>query len=167
MARIPVCPHSDHVKQDDKQKRVRVVLVDDSAIVRERVAELLATVSGIELVGQAPDIATGSMIIKDLAPDVVVLDISMPGGSGIELLKEIKQKKSSPVVIMFTTEDNAQLRRQCFQFGADYFFQKPTEFSMALEVCTQLGRMIARSTAEEAMHQNKRQPVGANRGGEQ
>lgn len=69
-----------------------------------------------------------------LRPDVVILDINMPGGSGIEVLHDIKQLSPSPRVIMLTNYSQPQYRRKCLDAGADHFFDKSTEFEKIRDV---------------------------------
>ena len=69
-----------------------------------------------------------------LKPDAVILDIRLPGRSGIQVLKEIKAAHPETVVIMLTNYDFDQYRRQCLQLGADYFFNKTLEFEKVMTV---------------------------------
>jgi DNA-binding NarL/FixJ family response regulator len=64
----------------------------------------------------------------------VVLDISMPGGSGMYVLETVKKDRPVPVVIMLTNFAHDQYRQKCLQLGADYFFDKSTEFERVIEV---------------------------------
>ena len=112
---------------------VRVVLVDHSAIVREHVAALLATLEGVEVVGQASDVATGKSLIQQLRPDVLVLDIGLPGESGINLLKAVRPEIASLVIIMFSMYSDPYCRRVCAEAGADYFFDKALEIEGLVE----------------------------------
>ena len=66
--------------------------------------------------------------ISRLQPDAVILDIRMPGGSGIDVLKKIKKNYPSTLVIMFTNYPTAQYRKRCLDLGTDFFFDKSTEF---------------------------------------
>jgi DNA-binding NarL/FixJ family response regulator len=117
---------------------LRVLLVDDSLLVRERVADFLSAVEGVAVVGQAADVSTGARLIRELRPDVVVLDINLAGENGMELLRSVKQEKLSIQVIMFTHYDHPALRQKCAEAGADYFFCKSTDLDEMLEVCRQL-----------------------------
>src|SRR4051794_3759620 len=114
---------------------IRIVLVDDSPLFLERLATLLSGVPGVDVVGQANDVPSGLKLIQEICPDVLVLDIGLPGQSGIELLSVIKQREPSPVVIMLTNYNIRQMRERCMELGADFYFYKPDEFEKALEVC--------------------------------
>ncbi|NJN92776.1 MAG: response regulator transcription factor [Anaerolineales bacterium] len=107
---------------------IKVFIADDSIIVREHLVIMLDELSGVEMVGQAEDVAEAVSAIQNLQPDVVILDIRMPGGSGIDVLQNIKQDGAGPVVIMLTNYPFAGYRKKCLQAGADFFLDKSTEF---------------------------------------
>ena len=111
----------------------KVLIVDDSEQIRERLAVLLSESSEIRLVGQAGNSLEALEAVQRLRPDIVILDIRLPGVSGIEVLKEIKARYPEVVVIMLTNFDYAQYRRQCRRMGADYFLNKTLEFEKIVE----------------------------------
>ena len=118
-----------------------VFIVDDSPVVRDRLAAMIAEVPNVEVVGQA-DIAFEAIYsIRRLRPAVVVLDISMPGGSGMYVLETVKKDRPVPVVIMLTNFAQEQYRQKCLQLGADYFFDKSTEFERVTEVLRQISTL--------------------------
>ncbi len=89
---------------------------------------MLADIEGIEVVGHAEDCLKALEGIDSSKPDVVILDIRMAGGNGIDVLKRVKNNTPAPVVIMFTNYPYPQYRKNCMGAGADYFFDKSTEF---------------------------------------
>jgi DNA-binding NarL/FixJ family response regulator len=118
--------------------RQPVFIVDDSPVVRDRLVAMIAELPNVEVVGQA-DIAFEAIhSIRQLRPSVVVLDISMPGGSGMYVLESIKKDRPGPLVIMLTNFAHDQYRQKCLQLGADYFFDKSTEFERVTEVLRQI-----------------------------
>ena len=116
---------------------MKVFIADDSVQIRERLIEMLSELPEIEIIGVAGDAPEAIRDIWKLNPDMVILDIRMPGGSGIEVLKEIKEK-SHPVVVMLTNYPYPQYRKKCMDLGADYFFDKSTEFEKVTEVLKRL-----------------------------
>ncbi len=108
--------------------QIKVLLVDDSLIVRERLVAILDELAGIEIVGQAENVSEAINLIKQLQPDVVILDIRMPGGSGIEVLHHIKQRGVGVMVIILTNYSFPEYRQRCLNAGADFFLDKSTEF---------------------------------------
>jgi DNA-binding NarL/FixJ family response regulator len=111
----------------------QVLIVDDSEQIRERLITLLAESTQIRIVGEAENVREALVAMAHLRPDTVILDIRMPGRSGIELLKEIKARYPEVTVIMLTNFDYAQYRRQCRQLGADHFLNKSLEFEKIVD----------------------------------
>jgi DNA-binding NarL/FixJ family response regulator len=117
---------------------MKVFIVDDSAVVRERLIGMLTELPEIEIAGQAKNAPDAIQSIRKLKPDITILDIRMPGGNGIEVLKEIKKDKPSPLIIILTNYPYPQYRKKCMEGGADYFFDKSTEFEKIIEVLKKL-----------------------------
>lgn len=113
---------------------MRVVVVDDAIVVRERLIKMFSEIPSLAIVGEAGNSFEALNIIEEKQPDVVVLDIKMPGDSGIEVLRRIKKKNSSIIVIVLTNYPLSQYRAKCFEYGADYFFDKSEEYSKVTEV---------------------------------
>ncbi|MGC3958607.1 MAG: response regulator [Verrucomicrobiota bacterium] len=116
----------------------RVVLVDDSAVVRERVAATLSSLGGVQVVGQAGDVPDGLRLVRETKPDLLILDIGLPGESGITLLETAKQEQLVPLIMMLTNQDHPKLRQHCAELGADFYFHKPTEFEKMIDLCFEL-----------------------------
>ena len=114
----------------------QVLIVDDSKQIRERLVSLLSESGQIRIVAQAGNGQEAMDALRRLKPDTVILDIRLPGKSGIQLLKEIKTRYPEIMVIMLTNFDNAQYRRECRQLGADYFFNKTLEFELIVDTIT-------------------------------
>jgi DNA-binding NarL/FixJ family response regulator len=81
------------LRSADLSSRTRIILVDDHAIVRRGVKALLEYEPDFDIIGEASDGAAGLELVERLRPDVVVTDLCMPVMSGVELLKELKQRK--------------------------------------------------------------------------
>jgi len=113
---------------------MKVLIADDSQIVRERLAYLLGDVEGVEIVGQAEDAVEGSNLAETLRPDVAILDVRMPRGSGLDVLRSIKRANPSATVIVLTNFVDPEARQLCLARGADYFFDKSIEFDKAVDV---------------------------------
>jgi DNA-binding NarL/FixJ family response regulator len=116
---------------------MKVLVVDNSGIVRERLKDMLSEVIEGEAIGQAQDIPEALEMLHKLNSDVVILDIEMPGRSGIDLLREIKKGKQPPLAIILTNQSYPQYRRVCMDAGADFFFDKSTEFDKVAQVLKQ------------------------------
>ena len=111
----------------------QVLIVDDSEQIRQRLVTLLAESAQIRIVGQAGNSLEALEAVRRLKPDTVILDIRLPGTSGIELLKQIKAMHPEMKVIMLTNFDYALYRQQCRQLGADHFLNKTLEFEKIVD----------------------------------
>jgi two-component system response regulator DesR len=111
-----------------------VLIADDSAIVRDRLADLLREVSGVSIVGETEDVAGTLDGIRRLRPAVVVLDINMPGGSGLDVLKWIRQEGLAAVVIVLTNFAFPEYEQKARAYGASAFLNKSSEFMKAVEL---------------------------------
>ena len=134
------------MKLASRKFRKEVFIVDDSRLVRERLVDLLSEVKDVVIVGQAGAATEAIRAIQMLRPKVVVLDISMPGGSGLLVLEEIKKSSSPPVVIMLTNFANDPYKQKCLGLGAEYFFDKSTEFDKVKEVLEHFRALRAQPT---------------------
>ena len=113
---------------------IKVFIADDSLIVREHLVTMFDELAGIEVVGQAGNVTEAISAIRLLQPDAVILDILMPGGSGIKVLENIKQAGAGPMVIVLTNYPYPVFRQKCLQAGADFFLDKSTEFGQIPEL---------------------------------
>jgi DNA-binding NarL/FixJ family response regulator len=117
---------------------MKVIIADDSKILRERIISMLSTIPGVEIVAEAENSHEAMKYIEKLKPDVLILDIRMPNGNGIEVLKSIKQKKLSLIKIILTNYPLQQYKVKCFELGADYFFDKANEFEALKQIVEDL-----------------------------
>jgi DNA-binding NarL/FixJ family response regulator len=104
------------------KKPIKLVIADDSDEIRRLMDLLLSEIDGIAVCGKAKNGIEALQMVTELSPDVVLLDVSMPGKSGIEVLQEIRKDDQSTKIIMFTIDP--QLRDYCLNAGANYFFSK-------------------------------------------
>lgn len=117
---------------------MRIFIVDDSAVVRERLIEVLSGLPTGQIIGQAVGAAEAVEAIRRMRPDVVILDLHLLEGNGIQVLQQIKKDAPGPIVLVLTNYPYPQYRKQCLETGADYFFDKSLEFDMVHEVIRQL-----------------------------
>lgn len=120
-----------------------VFLVDDSAPLRERLVELLGGLTGLQVVGQASGVDEAIRAIGQTQPDLVILDLRLADGSGIEVLGRIKSRPPFPAVIVLTNYPYPQYRKRCLEMGAEFFFEKQAELSQLLEVVQRLAHPAA------------------------
>jgi DNA-binding NarL/FixJ family response regulator len=121
---------------------MKIFIVDDSQIICARLVTWLSDLEGAEMAGFAHNAAEAVESIRRVEPDVVILDLRMPGGSGIEVLHAIKELHPAPLVIMVTSAPLSLSRyeRKCVASGADFFFDKSNEFQKIGEVLKGLNR---------------------------
>jgi two-component system, NarL family, response regulator DevR len=102
-------------------------IVDDTTILRQRLSALIADITGISLIGSAERASEATDAITATRPDIVILDLRLAEGSGLEVLKNVKRLETPPTVIVFTDQDTSQHRKMCLEHGADYFLGKTDE----------------------------------------
>ena len=107
-------------------KKIRVVVVDDSALVRSLLSEILNGQPDMECVGAANDPLIAREMIRELDPDVITLDIEMPKMDGLEFLSRLMRLRPMPVVMISTlTERGAEVTMRALELGAVDFVAKP------------------------------------------
>lgn len=99
-----------------------MLIVDDHAAVREGLKSLIATIGELELAGEAADGAAALRLARTQAPDIVVLDNNMKGGSGIELIADLRQTIPGARIVMFSLD--ASVRELAIAAGADAYVSK-------------------------------------------
>jgi DNA-binding NarL/FixJ family response regulator len=106
---------------------MNVFIVDDSEVVCSGLESMLSEIEGVRVTGKAQDVRGAVEAIQRLQPDFVILDIRLIDGSGIDVLKEIKKRDPSPMVLVLTNYPYPQYRKKCLDMGAEYFLDKVTE----------------------------------------
>ncbi|MGZ5575311.1 MAG: response regulator [Methylobacter sp.] len=107
--------------------KIRVLIIDDSLLIRKVLTEILNSSPDIQVVGTAEDPFIAREMIKQLNPDVLTLDIEMPRMDGITFLRNLMRLRPMPVVmISVLTESNAEVTLTALELGAVDFISKPT-----------------------------------------
>jgi len=110
--------------------QIRVLIVDDHQIVRQGIRSLLSNYSEFDIVGEAANGVVALRLIKQLAPDVTLLDIRMPGESGLDILKQIRQIQPDARVLMLTSFDDDEYVMSALKSGAQGFVLKSVSDEM-------------------------------------
>lgn len=106
--------------------KIKVLIVDDSAMVRQTLGEILSSDPAIEVVGTASDPYAAAKRLEEVVPDVITLDIEMPRMDGITFLRKLMTQHPLPVVICSTlTETGAETTLKALEFGAVEIITKP------------------------------------------
>ena len=114
--------------------KIKVFIVDDSNLMRERLIAVLSQKSDILIVGQAEGVSGTLDRIVETQPHYVFLDIRIKDGNGMQLLQKIKQWPDPPIVVMLTNFPHPEYQKRCFELGADFFFDKSSEFNDVVAV---------------------------------
>lgn len=111
---------------------IRVLIVDDSALMRKVLTDLLSGVPAIEVVGAAKDADEAVRRVEALAPDVVTLDVEMPGMSGVDAIPRLLAIRPVPIVMVSShTREGAEITLACLERGAVDFLPKPERHQLA------------------------------------
>jgi two-component system, NarL family, invasion response regulator UvrY len=114
-------------------KRISVLLVDDHAVVREGYRRLLERDESLVVAGEAASAADAMRLDADLRPDVVVLDIALPGVSGIEILRRIIARRPDACVLMFSMYHDGIYASRAIDAGARGFLSKASAPDLLVE----------------------------------
>lgn len=101
----------------------KVLIIDDSSTIRKLVSKCVTTVGG-EIVGQAEDGEEGLEKFRELSPDIVLLDVTMPNKDGRQCLREILQYNPDAFVIMLSSINSQDVVSECLDIGAKAFLNK-------------------------------------------
>ena len=107
---------------------MKVIIADDSRLMRERIREAISTFRGVEIVSETD---TGLKTLEELnkhCPDLAIIDIRMPDKNGLEVMKEFRTKNKTTKIIILTNYAYDQYKDRAFENGADYFFGKSEDF---------------------------------------
>ncbi len=113
---LTICP--------GKELSLKILIIDDAELIRNRLIRFLSRFGAIEQVLEAKDVAEGISKYEKYHPEIVLLDIRMPGGSGFDILKYIKSTDSESRVLIITNYSSEQYRKESMEVGSDYFFDK-------------------------------------------
>jgi DNA-binding NarL/FixJ family response regulator len=107
---------------------LKILIVDDTEIVLERLFDMIAELESVDSVLKSNSYNQTVELIKQQAPDVILVDLQLPGKNGIELLKYVKRNYPAVKTIIVTNSASEFYRDLCNSLGADYFIDKSTEF---------------------------------------
>lgn len=106
----------------------QIYIVEDSAAIRARLAEMLGRLRGVRVIGESAGASQAVADILSLRPDSVLLDLNLNGTSGMQVLRAIHPQAPNIVFVVLTNHAEPQYRRACERAGASYFLDKSTEF---------------------------------------
>jgi two-component system response regulator DevR len=116
---------------------MKVFLVENSPLVRDRLRSLIAAVQGVELVGEAASAPDALQGIRSSRAEAVVLDLHLDGGSGFDVLRDLRQSVPAVAVYVLTSFASETYRRAAQRLGARGFFDKASEIPLLLAVLSE------------------------------
>ncbi len=120
-----------------RREEMRVLLADDSEIVRRRLATLIGDIPNVDVIGEAADVTLALTAYQRLRPDTVIIDLHMPG-NGFRLIEALGNQTPKATILVLTNYPYPQYRDRSLAAGADYFFDKSTEFLSVVQVLKEL-----------------------------
>lgn len=112
------------------KKKFIILIVDDNMSFADRMVEILDDLDNVGYISVAANYEEAHRLFLEQSPDLVLLDINLPGKNGIELLKFFKKTNWEGEVIMITNHTNDYYRQQCKELGAKHFLDKSNDFSL-------------------------------------
>jgi NarL family two-component system response regulator LiaR len=149
-----------------EQKTIRVLVVDDHAVVRKGIGALLAETEGIEVIGEAGDGQEAMAQADALSPDVILMDLVMPGVDGIEATRQIAAGKAGPPILVLTSFAGDDKVFPAIKAGALGYLLKDSEPADLVEAIQQVHRgepslppSIAQKVLKELRRPSARPPT--------
>lgn len=133
---------------------IKILVVDDHAVVRSGVREFLSSVNNFEVVAEATTGSQALSIVESTALDVVLLDISLPDINGLEVLKCIRQQRSELPVLMFSSYPETELATKAYELGVSGYLNKsgpPSEILVAINKVALGARYISPALTEKLL----------------
>jgi DNA-binding response OmpR family regulator len=106
---------------------MKALIVEDSDLIRTDLLEIFKEFENLTVL-QAENGQSALKIFEDEAPELIILDLGLPYLSGFEVLRKIKNKKPSVIIVVFTNHSEKYFVDICEKYGADHFFDKSTQF---------------------------------------
>lgn len=114
---------------------LKVVLIEDSLLLRQTMGEVLGEMAGLEVVGGAADEAAAIELLLHQRPDLAIVDLELRSGSGLGVLRALAREPERfgrPRAVVFSHHDHALLRERCLALGVERFFDKATQMAELL-----------------------------------
>lgn len=109
-------------------ERLRILLVEDQTVLREGLKQLVDSEEGMSVVGEAGTVAEAISLSQRVRPDVVLLDLKLPDGSGLDAARSMLAGKDPPAVLVLSTYEDVALVRAALDLGASGYIPKSASF---------------------------------------
>ncbi len=151
---------------------IRVLIADDHAVVREGIRQVLSPKHGFEVVAEAENSAQTLALMRDHEPDIVLLDITMPGKSGLDITSDLRSEFPDIPVLMLTMHDRGEYVLEAVRAGAKGYVLKdalPNQLRQAVRTVVEGQEYFSEETSSklsdalrtEIAHERKRSSLGA------
>ena len=117
---------------------MRILLADDSVLILERLREMCSNYRQVEIVGMCKNGIDALAALQNLKPDLAIVDLKMPGLSGLEVLSEIRKEDKILKFILLTLHSSDYHRLMAIHAGTDYFFSKADDFEKVANVVSEM-----------------------------
>ena len=117
---------------------MKVLIADDSELILDALQEMLSCFGQAEIVASCHNGTDTLNAIQALKPDLAIVDLKMPGLTGLEVLSEISKENKTTIFIIFTFFSSDYYRQLAIEAGADYFFSKEDDFGKIAEVVEEM-----------------------------
>lgn len=137
----------------DQREPIRIVIADDHRVVRSGLRLLLCEEQGLDVVGEAGDAAQAARLVAELDPDVLLLDISMPGRSGLDVIPELRESSPDTAIVVLTMQSDPAFAARAIRNGAAAFILKDaahTELVQAIRTVACGGTCVGTAMARAA-----------------
>jgi len=156
-----LCASQSVMRPERAATRIRVLIVDDHAVVREGIRHVLSSDEGLEVVGEASNGEEALILVQRFHPDVVVLDLSMPGISGLEVVARLRTDAPATKVLVLSIHDQEEYVLESLRAGAQGYLRKdssPAEIRSAIRRVHEGGSVLSPDVARQlsAALQNER-----------
>ncbi len=121
---------------------MKIVIADDSILLRDRIKILLKSINNNFVLYEAKNGLEALLLIEEVKPDLVILDIRMPEMNGIDVLQKVREMKLQLKICILTNYSYPQYKLKCFEIGADYFLSKTEDFEDIKDVITDILNIV-------------------------
>ena len=129
--------------------QLKVLVIEDSPLVRQRLIAMLTDLREVAEVSEAEGARQGTALIRTLQPDLVVLDLKLPDGSGFDVLNSARSIPQAPLIAVLTNCASPEYRQRCLELGAAAFLDKSMPFNQLKTTITELLRKKSSRGQEE------------------
>jgi DNA-binding NarL/FixJ family response regulator len=113
---------------------MNILVADDSDFIRASIIKSLQKIDKLDIFFEAKDVNQAIDLVKKFQPEIVLIDIKMPGGNGFDVLKAVKEQKEKSLTIMLTNYTFPHYKDKSLNEGADFFFDKATDFDKVFSI---------------------------------